>query len=128
MAKFEYKPHEHSEDSPAQQPRSHCSVYGCPRKGQIYTTVWNCRYHAGKGGSSLAHVTLMLRNHAQEFNWYEHVLTATPVDFLIGDIAKKAPDDLRVLPNEDFRKYRDRVERHIDILLIPKSRLQEVAG
>ena len=127
MAKFEYKPND-LQDSPAQASRGHCAVYGCPRKGQIYTTVWNCRYHAGKGGSSLAHVTLMLRNHAQEFDWYEHILAATPVDFLIGDIAKKAPDDLCVLLNEDFRKYRDRVERHIDILLIPKSRLQEVAG
>ena len=126
MAKFEYKPNDHSEDSPAQSNRSHCSVYGCPRKGQIYTTVWNCRYHAGKGGSSLAHITLTLRNHAKEFDWYERILDATPVDFLIGDIAKKAPDDLRVLPNEDFKTYRDRVKRHIDILLIPKSRLQEV--
>lgn len=126
MGKFNFKFDTDEPQESAQPNRGHCAVYGCPRKGQVLTTVWNCRYHAGKGGSSLAHVTLTLRNHAQEFDWYEHVLNATPVDFLIGDIAKKAPEDLRVLPNENFKTYKDRVERHIELLLIPRSRLQEI--
>ena len=110
----------------AQQRHGHCEVYGCPRKASIYTPTANCRYHHGKSGSSLAHITMMLRNHSTDFDWWEYVLAATPVDFLVGDIAKKAPDNLRVFPNEDFKTYKARIKRHVEILLIPKSRLQEV--
>jgi len=117
------------EEKPAQRVRyglGPCEVYGCPRPGHIHTGVWNCRYHHGKRGAALAQITLALKNHAQEFDWYEHLLNATRVDFLVGDIAKNAPYELRVFPNEDFKKYFERVKRHIEILLIPKSRLQEI--
>jgi hypothetical protein len=118
------------EEKPVRTRQGHdsCEVYGCPRAGHIHSGVWNCRYHHGKGGSSLAQITLTLKNHAREFDWYEHMLNATQVDFLVGDIARKAPTELRVLPNENFKNYCERVKRHIDILLIPKSRLQEVTG
>jgi hypothetical protein len=124
--KFKFDVDEQQESQP-QNNRGHCAVYGCPRKGQIYTTVWNCRYHFGKSGASLAQITLTLRNHAKEIDWYEHLLAATPVDFLVEDIAKKAPSILEVLPNENFKNYRIRVESHIENLLMPKSRLLEVA-
>lgn len=113
-------------ENPTQVRNGHCVVYGCPRNGHVHSGVWNCRYHHGRSGASLAQITMTLRNHAKEFDWYEYLLDATPVDFLVGDIARKAPDELRVLPNENFKTYRERVERHIDILLIPKSRLQEI--
>jgi len=104
-----------------------CEIYGCPWHGQIYTTGWNCRYHHGKGGSSLARITLALKNHAKDFHWYEFVLTRTLVDFVVGEVEKKAPSHLRVLPNETFRDYRARMKKHIDGLLEVKSRLLDVA-
>jgi len=111
----------------ARQGHSKCEVYGCPWDGQIYTGGWNCRYHHGKGGSSLTRITLALKNHTRDFRWYEFILNRTLVDFVIGDIEKKAPDHLRVLPNETFKDYRERMKKHIDGLLEVKSRLLEVA-
>lgn len=117
-------------DAPEDKPRDkqgRCEVYGCPWDGQIYTGGWNCRYHHGKSGSSLAHITLTLRNHPKDFHWYEFVLTRTLVDFAMGEVQKKAPPHLRVLPNETLRDYRNRMKKHIDDLLQVKSRLLEVA-
>jgi len=104
-----------------------CEVYGCPREGHIHTGVWNCRYHHGRGGSALAQITLTLRTHAREFDWYEHMLNATPVDFMVGDVARKAPPILEVLSSENFSVYKARVKLRIATLLAPKSRLLEVA-
>jgi hypothetical protein len=104
-----------------------CEVYGCPRHAHVFTGVWNCRYHHGKSGAALAQITLTLRNHAKEFDWYEHMLNATPVDFLVGDVARKAPAILDVLSNENFSTYKARVKLRIATLLAPKSRLLEVA-
>jgi hypothetical protein len=97
-----------------------CEVHGCPRAGHIYTGGWNCRYHHGKSGSSLARITMVLRNHEQEIDWYEHVLNATGVDFAVGDIAKQAPYGLAVARNETWSEYKMRVMSHVDDLLKPK--------
>lgn len=119
------------EEKPAQRTRQghgHCEVYGCPRDGHIHTGQWNCRYHHGKTGQSLSRITLALKNHEREINWYEHVLNATVVDYAMGDVAKHAPLGLHPLPDETLVVYRVRMKQHIDDLLEPKSRIQhEVA-
>jgi hypothetical protein len=99
-----------------------CAINGCTRDGHIFTGQWNCRYHHGVAGNRLAHVTLMIRNHAQEFDWHEKLLTANAVDFAMGSVARDAPHQLRVLPGEDFYKYRTRVNLHIQALIgVPKK-------
>lgn len=123
---FSLEPHEEKPTHRTKMGFGPCEVYGCPRDGVINIGVRNCRYHHGKSGSSLAQITMTLRNHSRDFDWYDHLLTRTPVDFLVGDVAKYAPEHLRVLPNENFKTYKDRIKQHIEILLIPKSRLQEV--
>jgi len=129
MAKFEYTPDDSQQTKEPQRTRQghgSCEVYGCPRAGHIYTAGWNCRYHHGKSGQSLARTTLALKNHASEINWYEVVLNATVTDFGMGDIAKDAPGSLHVLPNETLKEYRARMERHINNLFEPKNdRLQQ---
>lgn len=127
MQKFKFDLNKAEPDKPTTAHGSHCSVYGCPREGQIKTASWSCRYHHGKSGSNLNRITLVLKNHAREIDWHEYLLRTTPVDFLVGDVARKAPDGLRVLPNETYKAYRARVALHIETLLMPKSRLLEVA-
>lgn len=121
---------ERHEDTPAQRTKlghGRCEVFGCPRDGHIYTGQWNCRYHHAVAGQSLSRITLALKNHEREFSWYEHVLNATVTDFGMGIIAKHAPPGLGVLPDETLNSYKLRMKKHIDDLLIPKSRLLEVA-
>lgn len=118
------------EEKPAPRTRlghGRCEVYGCPRDGHIYTGQWNCRYHHGMGGHSLSRITLALKNHEREFDWYEHMLNATVTDFGMGVVAKHSPSGLHVLPDETLVAYRLRVKHHIDNLLAPQSRLLEVA-
>ena len=127
--KFDFKLSEDREEQPTRSKLGFgpCEVYGCPRAGHIRTGMLNCRYHHGKSGASLAQITMVLKNHAKEFDWYEHMLNVTHVDFLVGDVARKAPGGLEVLPNENFQAYRARINQHTEDLLMPKSRLLEVA-
>lgn len=105
-----------------------CEVYGCPWDATIFTAGWNCRYHHGKSGASLARITLILRTHPEDFHWYEFVLTRTPVDFLMGEVAGKAPEHLRVFDKETFWNYKARMKKHVDGLLEAKSRVQEAVS
>jgi len=119
MAKFEYKP---DEVSPSIKKRdrydsSHCEVFGCPSAGHIFTNNWNCRYHHGKSGASLARITLVLKTHTGEISWYERLLNMNAVDFAMGDVKKNAPGGLEVQQKEDWKEYRARIFLHIDNLL-----------
>lgn len=127
MAKFEYNPATEVNEQKPTKHNGHCEVYGCPWEGHIMINGWNCRYHHGKNGSSLARITLALRNHAADFRWYEFVMSRTPVDFLVGDVAKMAPEELQVLPSENFKAYKARMKNHVESLFEAKSRLLEVA-
>lgn len=121
MKKFDFNAEDlEQEKNPAPRGRlvhGRCEVYGCPRDGHIYTSSWNCRYHAGKHGSNLAHITMILKNHGKEFDWYEHVLNATVTDFGMGEIAKQAPYGLEVHANESLKEYKSRMREHINGLL-----------
>ena len=129
MAKFEYSPDSAPEQFAQRSKLGHgrCEVYGCPRDGHIYTGQWNCRYHHGMSGQSLSRITLTLKNHERDFNWYEHVLNATVTDFGMGIVAKHAPPGLSAWPDETLSVYKLRMKKNIDDLLMPKSRLLEVA-
>lgn len=98
-----------------------CAVNGCPRIGTIFGPNWNCRYHYGRPGRLLAHITTVLRNHKTEFDWHEKLLTLNAVDFSMGDIQKKAPYMLRVYENETWKEYKTRVTGHIKNLLSEKE-------
>lgn len=130
VSKFDFK-FDPTKDNASPQNRGddgRCEVYGCPWAGTIHSgSSRSCRYHFRKKGSSLSHITLMLKNHADDFHWYEFILSRTLVDFAVGEIEQKAPSHLRVLPNETFKDYRERVKKYIDDLLEVKSRLLEVA-
>ena len=124
MGKFEYTP-DTQEPKPVKQNRTthgQCDVYGCPRAGHIHTSNWNCRYHHGKNGAALARITLVLKNHGREFDWYERLLNATMVDFAMGDITKDAPYGLEPHKDEVLKQYRVRVKRRIDELLDPYTK------
>lgn len=94
-----------------------CEVYGCPKPGHIYTEGWNCRYHYRKKGSELARITMLLKNHAVEFNWHEILLCSTIVDFYVKEIHKKAIRGFEPGETETFHQYRERIRLHIENLL-----------
>lgn len=94
-----------------------CEIYGCPKEGHIYTGKWNCRYHHGKSGESLARITTILNNHEFLFKWHEKLLQSTFVDWDIGDIAKRAPRGLEVLNGENYVPYKARISQQIEKLL-----------
>lgn len=94
-----------------------CQVYGCNNEGHIYTGNWNCRYHHGKSGESLARITMVLNNHEYAFRWYEKLLQSTIVDFDLGDIAKRAPQGMNVLNGEQYLPYKTRIYGQIEKLL-----------
>ena len=94
-----------------------CEVYGCERKGHIYTFNWNCRYHHGAVGDKLAHITTILRNHEPEINWYELLLYSTEVDWECGDLKARVVRGLEPKEGEKFKPYRERVEEYIHKLI-----------
>lgn len=97
-----------------------CEVFGCQRMGQIHTTNWNCRYHHGRRGDTLADITMLLRNHEREINWYEKVLNMAYHEFEI--MTDNAPTGLQPLQNEKLPAYRVRMGQVIKKLLIDPSR------
>lgn len=101
-----------------------CEAWGCNRWGHVHTGKWHCRYHFACHGKNIAdqlsHVTLILKNHEPEFNWYEHLLCSNEVDFVCGDLKRRAPIGMEVEADETFRQYRDRIERVINALLAVK--------
>lgn len=128
MEKFKFSVNAEQEQ-PVQRTRlghGKCEVYGCPRDGHIQTGVWSCRYHFGKSGVSLARITMTLRNHEKEFDWFERMLNTTVVDFAMG-IAANAPDGMSPLQNETLAAYKARIGRYIDDLFVPKNRSSEIA-
>lgn len=107
---------------PVQLGHGKCAVFGCPRSGHINTGVWNCRYHWNKNGDQLSFITMKLKNHEAEINWYEKLITATVVDYAVKDVHKKALNGLEPLQAETFQDYRERITSHINKLLsMPES-------
>jgi hypothetical protein len=119
MEKLDFTATDEQQEKPrhSKYDSSHCAVYGCPRAGHIFTNNWNCRYHFGKPGESLARITLTLKNHAKDFDWCEWLLNQNAVDFAMNDIQKKAPYHLEVKPKETWKEYKVRVLLHIENLL-----------
>lgn len=97
-----------------------CEVYGCPRIATIKTGNWNCRYHHGRSGEVVNGVTLLLKNHEAEINWYEKVMKMPYHEY---DILKgNAPASMQVQAGEDLIKYRVSTEKYIkDLLKHPLS-------
>ena len=94
-----------------------CEVYGCPMEGHIYTSNWNCRYHHGKSGESLARITHMLNNHDYAFRWHGKLLQSTIVDWDVGEIARKAPRGFEVKDKESYQDYKKRIYEQIERML-----------
>lgn len=121
MGKFNYKPEDFGNVAPEKKKREPgihaCEVYGCNRNGHILTTNWNCRYHYAKSGESLSRISMILNNHKADFDWYERVLSFCPVDFVLGEVSKRAPYGLEVGEQEKFSDYKDRMRIHIENLL-----------
>lgn len=101
-----------------------CEAWGCTRMGHIHTGIWSCRYHFACHGENIAeqlsHVTLVLKNHEPEINWYEKLLCFTETEFVCRDLKHLAPVGMEVGIGESFRDYRDRVEKVINGLLYVK--------
>lgn len=101
-----------------------CTAWGCNRMGHIHTGKWHCRYHWACHGKNIAeqlsHVTLILKNHEPEINWYEHLLYSSEVDFICGDLKKRTPVGMEVESTETFKEYRGRIEMVINALLAIK--------
>lgn len=98
-----------------------CEVWGCNRWGHVNAGKWHCRYHWACHGKNIAeqlnHVTLILKNHEPEINWYEILLSSSEVDWVCDDLKKRAPYGMEPEPEEKFRIYRHRIELRINSLL-----------
>ena len=111
-----------------------CEAWGCTRWGHDYSGKWHCRYHwACHGeniGKQLAHVSMILKNHEAEINWYEFVLQSSFVDYECGVIdctlpgqekkrtpLSSAPETMLPEDGEKFSEYRKRITIYINHLL-----------
>ena len=98
-----------------------CEAWGCNRWGQVHIGKWYCRYHLachGKNiGEQLSHVTIILKNHEPEVNWYETLLASSEVDYVCDDLKQRAPVGMEPETKESFKDYRARIEAHINKLL-----------
>lgn len=71
-----------------------CMAHGCPRIATINSEGrWICRYHKGKAAKDWNHITLKLRNHEREVNWFEWLQQSTFTDYeeKTGRDGKKYP-------------------------------------
>ena len=98
-----------------------CVAWGCNRMGHVHTGKWHCRYHFACHGKNIAdqlsHVTIILKNHEPEVNWYEVLLSSSEVDWVCDGLGKRAPVGMEPSNGETFRQYRERIETHINSLL-----------
>jgi len=113
-----------NDDSQAKHCHGKCEAWGCNRWGHVYTGKWHCRYHFACHGKNIAeqlsHVTLILKNHEPEVNWYEKLLGENEVEWVCGDLKKIIPVGMEVVKDESFKDYRNRIEKHINGLLTCK--------
>jgi len=109
------------DDSQAKHRHGKCEAWGCNRMGHVHTGKWHCRYHFACHGKNIAeqlsHVTLILKNHEPEINWYEKLLGENDVEWVCGDLKKRIPVGMEAGKDESFKAYRDRIELHINALL-----------
>lgn len=98
-----------------------CSVFGCQRIATIKTSHWNCRYHNLRAGNKLDGITIIIKNHEREINWYEKVLN---MPFHEYDILKNnAPAAMLPIANEDLIQYRKRITQYISNMFKHPDRL-----
>jgi hypothetical protein len=125
MAKYNFKvsTEKEPEVKGSQDTGKHqCEVFGCPRLATIKTSHWNCRYHNLRAGNALDGITLILKNHEREINWYEKVLNMPYHEYEL--FRGNAPEKMIHLQNEDLIKYRVRMAQYISGLLKEPSRLK----
>lgn len=99
-----------------------CSITGCNRDGHIHVGYWLCRYHYGCHGDGYAQqvnfVTVLLNNHAPEFDYYERILSSRSVDWECGDLKARCPSTMLPVDKlEKFEVYRGRITEQIKKLL-----------
>ena len=122
--KFEYRPDQGADEEVKRQTKNGhgpCEVFGCIRMGHIHTTNWNCRYHHGRKGESLSNITMLIKNHEREINWYEKVLNMAYHEFKI--MAGNAPANMLPIASEELPAYKLRMSLHITQLLADPDRL-----
>jgi hypothetical protein len=120
--KFNYDPAEKQEEQKRNNDtgKHECEVFGCPRLATIKTNHWNCRYHNLRAGNSLDGITLTLKTHEREINWYEKVLNMPFHDY--DKFKGNAPKTMIHELNEDLIKYRARMQKYISDLLANPTR------
>lgn len=117
MAKYNFKIS--NEKQPEQKTsndtgKHNCEVFGCPRLATIKMAHWNCRYHNLRAGNKLDGITLILKNHEREIDWYEKVLN---MPFHEYDLLKdNAPPTMKYHLNEELIPYRARIIKFISDL------------
>lgn len=122
--KFQYLKTEKSETQEERYNGKHqCVIFGCPRIATIeINNHWNCRYHNLRAGNALDGITLILKNHEREINWYEKVISMPYHEY---DLFKNnAPAKMAVLPSEELIQYRVRMAQYVSTLLKHPDRLK----
>lgn len=125
--KFQYSKTEKSETQEERYNGKHqCVIFGCPRIATIeVNNHWNCRYHNLRAGNALDGITMILKNHEREINWYEKVLTMAYHEY--DEMKGNAPASMFHLVNEELIKYRVRMQEYITTLFKHPARMKIIA-
>lgn len=118
MGKFNFKApaaKEPDQKTPSNTGNHNCSVFGCPRIATIKMGNWNCRYHNLRAGNMLDGITLVLKNHEREIDWYEKVLNMPYHEYNI--FKGNAPTLMLHHADEELTAYRKRMAQYITGLL-----------
>ena len=126
MAKFNFKIPTNTTKEPYEEKyngKHACAIFGCPRIATIeINNRWNCRYHNLRADNSLDGITLILKNHEREINWYETVLNMPYHKY--DELKGNAPAAMLHLNGEDLIKYRVRMANYISELFKHPNRIQ----
>ena len=123
MAKYNFKaaPENKEEVKSYNDTGKHdCDVFGCPRLATIKTNHWHCRYHNLRSAEMFDRITLLLKNHEREINWYEKVINMPFHEY--EKFKGNAPQTMLSIVNEDLKDYRVRVAKYVrDLLANPNT-------
>jgi len=98
-----------------------CLAHGCPRIPTItHEGRKICRYHYGRAAKDWGYISMTLNNHKCEIDWYEKMLYASIVDFIVRKL-DTYPESLKPRVGEDFFDYRRRLWADLSEILYPKE-------
>ena len=122
--KFQYSKTEKSETQEERYNGKHqCVIFGCPRIATIeVNNHWNCQYHNLRAGNALDGITMILKNHEREINWYEKVLTMAYHEY--DTMKDNSPALMLHRENENLIQYRVRMQEYITTLFKHPARMK----